>query len=96
MIPKKIDLPDTLDIQKLHKLYTEPYPNFLASYDSYRNIFKTKYNIGFGYPRSGTCSTCDEFKAREQNIHKQMINNKDESTSRKLNEKLSTIRIEHD
>lgn len=60
---KKIYLPDTLDIQKLYNLYKEAHPNNHVSYDSYRNIFNSNYNIGFGYPRTDTCSNCDEFKA---------------------------------
>lgn len=30
------------------------------SLESYRNIFNKNFNIGFGYPRSDTCSYCDE------------------------------------
>lgn len=34
------------------------------SYETYSSIFVIHFNIGFGYPRSDTCSTCDEFLAK--------------------------------
>ena len=60
---KTIYLDDTLNIKKLHNQYLKAYPNKPTSYDSYRNIINTKYNIGFGYPRTDTCSSCDEYIA---------------------------------
>lgn len=30
----------------------------------HRSIFVNHFTIGFGYPRSDTCSTCDEFLAK--------------------------------
>ena len=38
------------------------------SYETYRVIFKTEFNISFGYTRSDTCSTCDEFIAKTGDI----------------------------
>ena len=40
---------------------TKGYPK--VSYEYYRAIFTDNFNIGFGYPRSDTCSTCDEDKS---------------------------------
>lgn len=34
-----------------------------TSYETYRHIFNTHFNISFGYPRSDTCSSCDQFLA---------------------------------
>ena len=31
-------------------------------------IFNTEFNISFGYPRSDTCSTCDKFIAKTDDI----------------------------
>ena len=31
---------------------------------AYRNIFNTCFNIGFGCPRSGMCSTCDSLNVK--------------------------------
>ena len=33
-------------------------------YESYRLIFNNDFNIGFGYPRTDTCSACDQFLAK--------------------------------
>lgn len=30
-------------------------PEYKISYESFRNIFETKFNISFGYPRKQTC-----------------------------------------
>ncbi|CAG4966753.1 unnamed protein product [Parnassius apollo] len=32
--------------------------------ESYRSLFVNNFNIGFEYPRSGTCSICDEYLAK--------------------------------
>lgn len=46
----------------MHELYLAG--NYTrVSYEYYRKIFVTKFNLGFGYPRSDTCSTCDQYQA---------------------------------
>lgn len=37
-------------------------------YETYRQIFKNNFNIGFGYLRTDTCSTCDEFTVQKKNL----------------------------
>lgn len=53
-------LSSDLNINKLHKMFiaesADEYKNIKASY--FREIFKTKFNIGFGTPRTDICSTC--------------------------------------
>ncbi|KAJ8893835.1 hypothetical protein PR048_006436 [Dryococelus australis] len=34
-----------------------------VSYEYYRKIFNTRFNIEFGYPRRDTCSSCDKYQA---------------------------------
>lgn len=34
------------------------------SYGTYRNIFNNDFSITFGYPRTDTCNTCDQFKVK--------------------------------
>jgi len=60
---KKLYLPEELNITKLFNMYTAKNPDNPVSYDKFRDIFNTKFNIGFGYPRKDTCSLCDTFKA---------------------------------
>lgn len=50
-------------------MFKEKYPAVSVSYDTYRNIFNTKFNISFGYPRTDTCSICDEFNAKIKTLH---------------------------
>lgn len=36
---------------------------------TYRQIFNTKFNLSFGYPRKDTCSACDEFQAKLKSLN---------------------------
>lgn len=45
-------------------LYKEKWPGDSLVYESYRLIFNNDFNIGFGYPRTDTCSACDQFLAK--------------------------------
>lgn len=62
---KKIYLPEDLNVKKMFQMFKELYPTKSISYESYRSIFVNKFNISFGYPRSDTCSHCDEYKAKK-------------------------------
>lgn len=53
-------LPEDLNVSKMHSLFKNKYPDLKVSYESYRNIFNNHFNISFGYPRTDTCSYCDE------------------------------------
>lgn len=62
---RKIYLPEDLTIKKMYQMFTEENSNEkLVSYESYRHIFNTQFNIAFGYPRMDTCSTCDAYLAK--------------------------------
>lgn len=85
----KIYLPDELNIKKLHDMYKTKYPNNPVSYDSYRKIFETNYNISFGYPRSDTCSHCDDLNAKIELVKKSGCENNDRDAElNKLNQEL--------
>lgn len=57
----KMYLPEKLNVKKMYDMFEDK--NQL-SYETYRSIFVNHFNIGFGYPRSDTCSTYDEFLAK--------------------------------
>ena len=59
---RKLYLAEDLNVQKMFELYCERYPDDKVSRESYRKIFTEKFNIGFGYPRKDTCSTCDRLE----------------------------------
>lgn len=68
---RKIYLPESLNIKKMYELYlagNHPY----VSYEYYRKIFATKFNLGFGYPRSDTCSVCDRYQAELKLINSKL------------------------
>lgn len=61
---KKVYLPEELNVMKMYNMFKENYPTIKVSHGSYRQIFNTEFNISFGYPRTDTCSQCDEFSAK--------------------------------
>lgn len=71
---KKTYLPEELNILKMYNMFKEKYTACKISYDSYREIFNTKFNIAFGYPRSDTCSFCDEIDVKLKNKHLEISN----------------------
>lgn len=70
---KKIYLPEELNLTKMHKLYMEKYSENPISYEQYRKIFVSNFNISFGYPRSDSCSICDEFLAKLKVLEKEKL-----------------------
>lgn len=78
---KKLYLPEDLNIKKMFRLFKENFSDTLVSYETYRNIFNTKFNISFGQPRSDTCSICDKFTAETNRLK---LQENSESTIRKL------------
>ena len=71
---RRLYLPDTLNISKMHALFREQRPASSISYETYRSIFNSKFNISFEYPRSDTCSKCDEFAAKINHLEAQLLN----------------------
>ncbi|GFN85748.1 hypothetical protein PoB_001225400 [Plakobranchus ocellatus] len=61
---KRIYLPDELNITKMFELFQQQHPAETLSYESYRVIFNNRFNISFGFPRSDTCSLCDQINAK--------------------------------
>lgn len=60
----KIYLPEDLNVKKMHTMFLKDNGSVSVSYETYRNIFCNDFNIAFGYPRTDTCSICDEFVAK--------------------------------
>ncbi|GFO46738.1 vitamin B12-dependent ribonucleotide reductase [Plakobranchus ocellatus] len=58
---QKLFLPEELTVAKMYCLFMQTHPPEMeVSYEKYRHIFTTQFNIGFGYPRKDTCTKCDE------------------------------------
>ncbi|CAH2217170.1 jg12078 [Pararge aegeria aegeria] len=60
----KTYLPEELNLKKMHAMFLQDNQSVSVSYETYRHIFCTDFNIAFGYPRTDTCSICDEFMAK--------------------------------
>ncbi|KAJ8875299.1 hypothetical protein PR048_023194 [Dryococelus australis] len=71
---KQLYLSENFNLKKMHQLYTEKYTNNKVSYETHRDLFNTKHNISFGYPRKYTCSTCDSYKIKWEKL---LVGNED-------------------
>lgn len=88
---KKTDrmyLPETLNIKKMFDLFKSANPSVEVSYESYRNIFNSNFNLCFGYPRSDTCTTCDRHSANVRCIDLEIANSNNDIDRNALIEKL--------
>lgn len=66
---KRYYLASELSINKLWKLYDSQATEDLKVKKCYfRNIFNTKYNLGFGTPRTDVCATCLRFSSELKHV----------------------------
>jgi hypothetical protein len=56
--PERMYLSESLTIKDMHRMFVAEYCLNIP-YNVYLHIFRTKFNIKFGYPRSDTCAECD-------------------------------------
>ncbi|RUS83616.1 hypothetical protein EGW08_008635 [Elysia chlorotica] len=47
---RRLYLSEELNITKMYDLFKERHPEVTVGYESYRSIFNSDFNIGFGYP----------------------------------------------
>lgn len=81
---KKVYLPSELNITKMYELFKKSYPTQSVSYEKYRLVFNTEFNIGFGYPRMDTCSYCDRHAAEVRALE-HTLKSHPESSSERVN-----------
>lgn len=93
---KKMYLPEELSIVKMYKMFLEMYPNTVASYETYRKIFNTRFNISFGFPRCDTCSTCDKFSIISKGLETQLKNATNEEDRLRLKQELRRENTENE
>ncbi|XP_054284123.1 uncharacterized protein LOC129001018 [Macrosteles quadrilineatus] len=70
----KLYLPEELNVVKMHMMFKEKFPTYKVSYESYRKIFCESFNIAFGYPRTDTCSICDQFTVKVRSLELELKN----------------------
>ncbi|XP_022207917.1 uncharacterized protein LOC111064490 [Nilaparvata lugens] len=81
-------LPDDLNISIMHKMFTKKYPNVKCSYETYRSSMQQNFNISFGYPRTDTCSFCDENNVKINGLKAQLKDGEDKT---QLDKDLKTL-----
>lgn len=74
-------------------MYNTIHPN--VSYQFYRTVFNSDFNIAFGYPRSDTCSTCDEFIANIKHVDENLTTEKDKSKIETLLEEKHKLTLDN-
>ena len=92
----KIYLPEELSVKRLHSMYQEMNPDNPVSYEYYRLIFTTKFNISFGYPRSDTCSNCDSYQAKVKGLEHTLSETKDQTKVLDIEKQLKSLKIENE
>lgn len=70
----KLYLPEELNVKKMHNMFSQKFPDVKISYETYRTIFSTEFNIGFGFPRLDTCSQCDINIAKMKGLESERFN----------------------
>lgn len=76
-------------------MFKKSHPTVNVSYELYRTIFNSEFNIAFGYPRSDTCSTCDEFIANIKKVEFDLNNTKDAKKLDELTEEKRKLEVEN-
>lgn len=74
---RKTYLPEELNVKKMYDLFCQSHPLISVSYETYRTLFTTKFNINFGYLRTDTCNMCDKFLAKKRSLE---LNTKNKNT----------------
>jgi len=91
---EKVYLPEELNIKKMYNIYKATNPS-AVSYETYRNIFNKHFNISFGYPRSDTCSTCDNFTAEVKVLQTKLNVGLDASSQKDIEDKIKKLTTEN-
>ena len=71
----------------MYNHFRERYPNLTVSYQKFIAVFNEKFNIKFGFPRTDTCSVCDEFLAEVESLKKKLTNIAESDNQHKIIEK---------
>ncbi|KAJ8896770.1 hypothetical protein PR048_002115 [Dryococelus australis] len=76
---QRVYLPQDVHV---HNIYKGRYSELKVSYESYRSVFNTEFNISFGYPTSDRCNHCDKYIADKNKLdHDRIAAKGEEATS---------------
>lgn len=90
---EKVYLPAESNIKELLGIFLNKHPGLQISYETFRHIFVSEFNIGFGYPRTDTCCFCDEQQAKITDIKRRISNTVQDLEKSKLLNDLKQIEI---
>jgi hypothetical protein len=76
----RVYLPEELNKAKLHRMYNEANKEYMVGLTTFCDIFDTKFNISFGYPRKDTCSCCDILKSEISVLEDKVMKSTDKET----------------
>lgn len=93
---KKKYLPGDLNVNKLFKMFKDHNPECNVSYESYRTIFCTEFNLAFGYPRKDTCSQCDLYAAKISCLKSEQQSTTENETKERLEIEIKDISADKD
>ncbi|CAH1114871.1 unnamed protein product [Psylliodes chrysocephalus] len=91
----KIYVSEELNIRKMYKMYCQLQNSKNLSYETNRSLFNKEFNISFGYPRTDTCSTCDEFLAKIRCLETEKREQKNAEDVIKIEKKIKDLRTEN-
>lgn len=60
----RIYLSSDLNISKMWKMFSDSHKELDVKHSFFRSIFRTKFNVGFGTPKTDECSTCLQLGSR--------------------------------
>ena len=94
---EKLYLPEDLNVKKMHNMYCQKFLDCKVSYETYRKIFVNNFNISFGFPRSDTCSICDQHLAKTRSLKLELKNQLpgNETEMSNLEKQLTTLNTEN-
>ncbi|XP_068082416.1 uncharacterized protein [Anabrus simplex] len=90
---KKAYLAEDLNIKRMYGMFKTKYPTIQLSYEIYRSVFNNEFNISFGYPRTDTCSTCDEYKAKVAALEKEKANCGDFARAAQISDEIRRLSV---
>lgn len=85
-------LPEELNVKKMYGMYVK-LKKPPVSYEFYRKIFNTRFNLSFGYPRSDTCSECDQFLANIKVLELKLKANLTEDEKKKIEVEMDKLEV---
>ncbi|KAJ8970986.1 hypothetical protein NQ314_000947 [Rhamnusium bicolor] len=90
---QKLYLPEELNVTKMFQTFKDLHPTCVVLYESYRAILNTNFNISFGYPRTDTCSACDEHLPKTKCLENQQVKSETDESKQVTSDEMKKLSI---